>query len=369
MRKIIINGANGYVAANFINQLLLEDYEVIAFVRANKYPPEERLQVTLSEMNGGEPVDLKNLKVFDYSLDDQDLAIPRAELAPIFSGQVDYLHFAASLKYDLRSKKEIFKTNLDGLENSIRVFRKHAGADSRFFFISTAYSCGKFAGLFEEKFYANEEVSSFRNYYEQSKRLAENIVKKYRDEAGLNGYILRLSQVVGHGETGVTKTDYGIFDFAKRIYGLAKRYPDKTIRVGVDPDSTQNLIPIDTVVKFFMRTVETEQVPVIMNFVSKNSIKNSLISSTLSQLLPIEIIPVKGLAESEMDAFERIISKGMSFTIGYAETKLAFDTKNLDSVMGGIENEIDDQAVERMLRYFIAGLSGTKGKQKLGYAV
>ena len=32
MRKIIINGANGYVAANFINQLLLNDYEVIAFV-------------------------------------------------------------------------------------------------------------------------------------------------------------------------------------------------------------------------------------------------------------------------------------------------------------------------------------------------
>jgi hypothetical protein len=122
-------------------------------------------------------------------------------------------------------------------------------------------------------------------------------------------------------------------------------------------------------VKFLVRTVETEQVPVIMNFVSKTSIKNRLISDVLNTLLPIQIVPVKGLAESEMDAFERIISKGMTFTIGYAETNLSFDTKNLDSVMVGIKNEIDDEAVERMLRYFIAGLSDKKGKQKLGFAV
>nr|MBD3622296.1 SDR family oxidoreductase [Sunxiuqinia sp.] len=369
MRKIIINGANGYVAANFINQLLLNDYEVIAFVRANKHSPEERMHTMLVEMNGGERVATKNLKVYGYGLDDENLAIPVNELTQIFEGQVDYLHFAASLKYDSRSKTEIFKTNLKGLENSIQVFLKNTGQDSRFFFISTAYSCGKFTGLFEEKFYPDAEISSFRNYYEQSKRLAENIISKYRDEAGLNGYILRLSQVVGHSETGVTKTDYGIFDFAKRVYSLAKRYPNKTIRVGVDPDSTQNLIPIDTAVNFLVRTVETEQVPVVMNFVAKNSIKNRLIADSLNALLPIQIVPVKGLAKSEMDAFERIISKGMSFTIGYAETNLTFDTKNLDSVMAGINNEVDEQAIESMLRYFIVSLSDKKGKQKLGFAV
>ena len=369
MRKIIINGANGYVAANFINQLLVQDYEVIAFVRANKRSPEERMKATLLEMSGGKPVDRKKLRVYGYSLDEENLAIPASELADIFSGPVDYLHFAASLKYDSRSKTEIFKTNLKGLENSIRGFMKNTGADSRFFFISTAYSCGRFAGLFEEKFYPDDEISSFRNYYEQSKRLAENIIKKYRDEAGLNGYILRLSQVVGNQETGVTKTDYGIFDFAKRIYGLANRYPDKTIRVCVDPDSTQNLIAIDTVVAYLVRTVETPDLPVIMHFVSKSSVTNKQIIGSLNKLLPIQIIPVKGLAKDEMDAFEQIISKGMSFTVSYAETNLTFDTANLDSVMIGINNEIDAKAVDSMLRYFIDSLSGKKGKQNLGFAV
>ncbi len=369
MRTIIINGANGYVAANFINKLLLQNYKVIALVRKNKHSAEERMNNILSEMSNEEQVDARNLKVYEYTLHNDNFSIPPEELVGIFRGEVDYLHFAASLKYDSKSKEEIFTTNLGGLENSIKVFLKYTGQGSRFFFISTAYSCGKFTGPFEEKFYPDKEISSFRNYYEQSKRLAENIIQRYRDEAGLNGHILRLSQVVGNSETGVTKTDYGIFDFAKRVYSLGNRYPNKTIRVCVDPDSTQNLIPIDIVVNYLVRTVETAQLPVIMNFVAKKSTKNSQIIGSLNKLLPIHIVPAKNLKKTEMDAFERIISRGMSFTVGYAETNLLFDTKNLDSVMVGIDNEVDEQAVDSMLRYFIAGLSGKKDKQNLGVAV
>ena len=44
MKRIIINGANGYVASNFINELLLNNYEVIALVRESKKQcPSERM--------------------------------------------------------------------------------------------------------------------------------------------------------------------------------------------------------------------------------------------------------------------------------------------------------------------------------------
>lgn len=358
MKKIVINGANGFVASNFIIELLSQRYQVNALVRAGKNnSSSQRMNDVLSEMNECNYVNSNNLKVYNYSLLEENFNIPEKQLESIFSCDVDYFHFAASLKYDLHSKDKIFETNLKGLENSISVFSKYANSNSRFFFISTAYSCGKFEGIFQEKFYENEEISRFRNYYEQSKRFAENVVKKRIDINGLNGHIIRLSQVVGNCKSGVTKTDYGIFDFAKRIHSLANRYPYKTIRVHVDPESTQNLIPIDTVADYLMRTIKTEKVPVIMNFIAKNSIRNIYIINSISKLLPIQLIPVRTLKREEMDTIERMVSAGMSFTGSYVNTNLLFGTEELDKVMLSLGNEANQQGVFQMLAYYIDNLS------------
>ncbi|MEL7589075.1 MAG: SDR family oxidoreductase [Prolixibacteraceae bacterium] len=361
MKRIIINGANGYVASNFINELLNRNYEVIALVRGNhKYSAHDRMNDALAEINDGEYSKPENLKIYPYNLFSEDFSIPAKKLEEIFSVDAEYFHFAASLKYDLKSKDEIFRTNINGVENSLNIFSKQATKNSRFFFISTAYSCGNITGPFRETFYENEDITAFRNYYEQSKRFAENVVKKFIDEHQLNGHIIRLSQVVGNNRTGVTKTDYGIFDFAKRIYSLTYRYPNRTIRVKVDPDSTQNLIPIDTVISYLLRVLEVQELPVIMNFIARNAVKNSHILNSLSKLLPVTIIPDKSLSKVDMNSFERIISIGMSFTSSYTDTNILFDTKNLDRVILSDGNQPDEESVYRMLAYFINNLSEKK---------
>ena len=78
MKTIFINGANGYVASNFINKLLNQNYKVIALVRASsKYSSDERMREALSEINDGEYVNIKNLKVYSYSLLDDNFSIPQ----------------------------------------------------------------------------------------------------------------------------------------------------------------------------------------------------------------------------------------------------------------------------------------------------
>lgn len=156
-------------------------------------------------------------------------------------------------------------------------------------------------------------LPSFRNYYEQSKRYAENIVRKYIEEHSINGHILRLSQIVGNNKTGVTNTDYGIFDFAKRVYSLSNTYPNNIIRVCIDPDSTQNLLPIDTVTMYLMRTVQIEHLPVIINFVAKNSIMNFHIIDSINKLLSIKLIPVKTLDTVEMTALSGYLLSGCHY--------------------------------------------------------
>lgn len=358
MKKVIINGANGYVASNFINELLEKDYQVIALVRSNaKYSAKERMRAALLEMNEGENINFDKLSVYNYSLFEENFRLSKIELKEIFSGEVDYFHFAASLKFDTKSKEEIFGTNLDGLTNSIETFQKYTDVKSRFFFVSTAYSCGKISGTYYERFYENAEIEEFRNYYEQSKRIAENVVKNYMEEHNLNACIIRLSQVVGNNETGVTKTDYGIFDFSKRIQGLANKYPNRTIRIKVDPESTQNLIPIDTAVIFLMSAIQAEEVPTILNLISRISVKNADLLDSLCKLLPVNLICDNNLKQVDMDSLERIVAVGMSFTGAYSDTNISFDTNNLDKIISKDINEVSPKSIQQMLEYFLTGFN------------
>ena len=358
MKQIIINGANGYIASHFIKELLSNNVEVTALIRrSKKQEPSDRMQKVLAEINDPDFILPKRLRVYEYTLTEENFSLTNEQLPLIFSQPVDYFHFAASLKYDFKSKDEIFETNLAGVENSLNLYSKYAHKNSRFFFISTAYSCGRMAEPFKEEFYENEDIASFRNYYEQSKRYAENIVRKYIEQHHINGHILRLSQIVGNSKTGVTHTDYGIFDFAKRVYSLSKAYPNSIIRVCIDPDSAQNLLPIDLVTMYLMKTVQIDHLPVILNFVAKDSIKNAHIIDSLNNLLPIKLIPVKTLSTLDMTAWERMISIGMSFTGSYANTNLIFETKNLEKIINAGTNEVNPETIFLMLEYFLDTLS------------
>lgn len=367
MKRIIVNGANGYLASNFVYDLLSQNYEVIALVRGvSDEAARDRMLEALSKLSADQTLSYDNLTVYSYALLEDDFSMTAERLVDVFDLAADYYHFAASLKFSEKAKDEIFRTNISGVENSINVFQKNARQDARFFFISTAYSCGAKEGAFEEKFYNNEGISGFRNYYENSKRYAENIIRE-RIEDGVDAHIIRPSQVVGSRKTGVTKTDFGIFDFTKRVSSLASRYPGESIRIKVNPSSTQNLIPIDTIVYYLMQTVLIEKLPTIINFVAKNPIKNSVIIDHLNTLLPINIKPRDFLDKSKLTPLERIVNIGMSFTGDYVDTNINFSTTNLDTISKGKDVEITDESLKQMINYFVDSITRDNNVKALAY--
>src|SRR5680860_1466861 len=123
MKKIVVAGANSFVASHFVYELLVQNYHVVALVRGNRSESaaarmDEALidtKLNLNELEG-------ELTVVDYALLEDDFSIPEKELDELYSGDIDYFHFAASLKFDYRSKEEIFKTNINGVENALRIF-------------------------------------------------------------------------------------------------------------------------------------------------------------------------------------------------------------------------------------------------------
>lgn len=354
MKQIVVNGANGYVASHFICEMLNRGHRVIALARENeKQSARERVEQAILDTGQGEIQNGHNLRVFGYSLLAENFSIPVGDLEAMFRPDADFFHFAASLKFDFNSESEILRTNVAGVENSIEVFQKYATENSRFFLIGTAYSCGNFRGVFEEKFYPDEVSSAFRNYYEYSKRLAENLVKRKMEAYGIRAHIIRLAQVVGDNETGVTTTDYGVFDFAKRLSAISRRYPDESVRIKVDPTGTQTLIAINTVVNYLRQSVDANELPIIMNFVPGRSIQNIHIINTLNDLLALTIIPKIELNPEDLTGLEKLVSAAMAFTGEYTTINLNFDTSQRDKVIVPEEHGIDEETIAHMLNYFV----------------
>jgi len=365
MQKIVINGANGFVASHFIRELLEQNFEVIALVRnGENLSAQQRMKNVLQGIDPDNNLNYNNLKTFNYSLLAEDYSLATKEIEAIFSNDIIFFHFAASLKFSAKDKNTIFKTNVGGLKNSVQLFQKYAKPDSRFIYMSTAYSCGKFSGVFEEKFYPEEEKSHFRNYYEQSKRVAENVMKEHIESGRLNGHVVRLSQVVGNNKTGVTKTNYGIFDLAKRLYNIARLHPNNTLRIKVDPNGTQNLIPIDKVIETLMNLLKTNDLPRIINLTAKKGVKNKTIIECINRYLPMKIILDKNLQKKSMNSLERMIAVGMSFTGKYAGINLQFAHKNLDKIMPPENNEITKHSLCKMMDYFIGELADSSKSLK-----
>lgn len=352
MQKVIVNGANGYVASHFVAEMLNKGYDVVALVRdAPDSNAQQRMKKALMKVDTN--LSFQNLKVFNYSLLQKNYSLSSKELTEIFCGHVDFFHFAASLKFKKREKEEIFKINVDGTKNSLKLFKEFSSEASRFFYISTVYSCGNISEPFKEKFYKNEGIENFRNYYEQSKRCAENLLRESIEKDKLNVHIIRLAQVVGDNRSGITQTDYGIFDFIKKLQKFSSTYPDEKVRIEIDPLATQNLIPIDQVVDYLVKVLKRKDLAVIFNFASRNPLKNSAIIDSVCSLLPVVIVPEKNLDKTILNRKERLIAKGMSFTGVYAKTHLEFDTTNLDKMILPNGNEVTNESLFRMIKFFV----------------
>ncbi|MGE4289092.1 MAG: SDR family oxidoreductase [Salinivirgaceae bacterium] len=366
MRTVIINGANGFVASNFISELLRLHYNVVALVRADdNESARKRMLNSLAKISGIDTYEIEKLRVLNYALFETNFGIQTEILKDLFDSDIAYFHFAASLKFSEKSKEEIFATNIDGLNNSIKTFLNFATNQSQFFYISTAYSCGKIQEVFEEKFYPNQKISAFRNYYEQSKRFAENLVKSYMESHRLKAHIIRPSQVVGNNTTGITKTDFGIFDFTKRIYNLSSRYPNETIRIKANANATQNLIPVNTLVRYLILLLSGKELPVIINCVSKTPVLNCDIINSIAKIINVNLVPVTHLERDSMTAIERIVEIGMSFTGKYSNTHTQFDTTNLEKITNITEGSLSTNDLQKMLDYFVESLSAEKKAYKL----
>ncbi len=174
MRKILVTGFPGFIATRLLRELFRRDesLEVTALVQQKFFRVAEASRARLAEEIEGVT---SRLKFVPGDITSENLGITGPErLAEEITG---IFHLAAA--YDLTIPRSVgMKVNVEGTRNVVSYAGRCRNL-KRLDYVSTVYVSGKHKGVFTEEDF--DLGQNFKNYYEETKFLAEKIVRNKED--------------------------------------------------------------------------------------------------------------------------------------------------------------------------------------------
>ncbi|CAN5365942.1 SDR family oxidoreductase [soil metagenome] len=234
--SIFITGFPGFIAGRLVEHLARLETQFFLLVQPQFV---EKAMDDIEEIAELTNTPLESYVIVEGDITHPKLGISDEDLETIQFETTDVFHLAAA--YDLAVPKDIaFDVNLQGTKNvndlvcSVKNLR-------RYNYVSTCYVAGK-----RERVILETELThkaGFRNFYEETKNLAEIEVEALK--AHLPVTIYRPAVVVGDSETGETVKYDGIYyliNYLRKAPWLLR-----VMNVGND-DVRLNLVPVDFVV-------------------------------------------------------------------------------------------------------------------------
>ena len=189
----LITGANGFVGAAVVRELLREDHAVRALVRPGS--------------------DLRNLEKLAVTLVEGDLT-DAASLKQAVSGCNYLFHVAADYRLWIPDPASMYRTNVDGTQDLFRL-AADAGVSKMVYTSSVAT-----LGINRDRSPADETtpvtLEDMVGHYKRSKYLAEQAVGELVEEQGLPIVIVNPSTPIGPRDIKPTPTGRIIVDTLKR---------------------------------------------------------------------------------------------------------------------------------------------------------
>ncbi|WP_433578160.1 SDR family oxidoreductase [Nocardia brasiliensis] len=249
MSAYLVTGATGFVGGALTLELLEQTRAPIhLLVRGSAAEATDRCLSVLrvaAELygRGADFIDLHRGRLHVHA---GDLACDVAAGQLAAHEITDVWHCAASLKFEDRSRLEIFAVNVDGTTRLLDL-AEQLGVE-RFNYISTAYVAGSMMGRISESPAPTDTTPN--NQYELSKRIAESHVLQ-RDS--MHARIWRPSIVVGHSTTFAAVSAAGLYGliqdacrFRWRVGAIfGPKFVMRQRRMMADPAAQINLVPVD----------------------------------------------------------------------------------------------------------------------------
>jgi thioester reductase-like protein len=234
---IFLTGFPGFIAERLVKRLASRDTKFFLLVQKSFI---EKATQAVRDIAAKTGVPIENFALVEGDITQLNLGIDEEKSKMIRDIATDVYHLAAI--YDLAVAKEIAsRVNVEGTKN-VNEFVKKLPNLRRYNYVSTCYVAGKRTGEILEN--ELEHKAGFRNFYEETKYLAELEVEKLKNDIPLT--IFRPSIVVGDSETGETAKYDGIYSLI--LYLRKAPHLFRFVNVG-NKDVRLNLVPVDFVVE------------------------------------------------------------------------------------------------------------------------
>lgn len=232
-----MTGFPGFIAARLVSRLARRGAKFFLLVQPQFVEKATRDAATIAAETG---VPLENFALVEGDITLENLGIAFDDLEIVRAETTDVFHLAAV--YDLGVAKELaFSVNVEGTR-SVNEFVELLPNLRRYNYVSTCYVAGRRTGEILET--ELEHSNGFRNYYEETKYLAETEVERLK--AKIPTTIFRPSVVVGDSETGETAKYDGIYSLIQYL----RKAPHLLRFVNVGNHRVKlNLVPVDFVVE------------------------------------------------------------------------------------------------------------------------
>ncbi len=234
---IFLSGFPGFIAERLVKRLASRDKKFFLLAQKDFI---EKAMIAAGEIAAQTGTSIENFEVVEGDITQGNLGIEEEKLKIIYESATDVYHLAAI--YDLAVKKETaYPVNVEGTKN-VNEFVGKLKNLRRYNYVSTCYIAGKRTGEILES--ELEHDAGFRNFYEETKYLAEREVEKLKKDVPLT--IFRPSIVVGDSIKGETAKYDGIYSLI--LYLRKAPHLFRFVNVG-NKDVKLNLVPVDFVVE------------------------------------------------------------------------------------------------------------------------
>lgn len=240
-RKVLFTGFPGFIGVRLLPRLLELNRE-IEFVCLVQDRFLEVARSAIKDLERAHPHTAKRITTVVGDITQPDLGMAQSEAQALKKELREAHHLAAV--YDLAVKREVgLRINLEGTKNVLDFLEDCPHLD-RLHYVSTAFVSGNATGVYRET--DLDLGQGFKNYYEETKFLAELEVAKRE----LPRTIYRPGIVVGDSRTGET----GKFDGPYFVLAAMERMPSPGVfpRLG-SGDNSVNLVPVDFLVESYAR--------------------------------------------------------------------------------------------------------------------
>ncbi|MDQ1728299.1 MAG: hypothetical protein QOD33_424 [Pyrinomonadaceae bacterium] len=238
---IFLTGFPGFIATRLLRRLARDDIRFLLLVQP---PFAERAQVEIKSLATGTGRSSSDFVLMQGDITAPGLGLSPADLARARAETTVLFHLAAV--YDLAVARDLaLAVNVEGTRQ-VNEFARSLSSLRHYHYISTCYVAGKRTGRILEHELRHD--AGFRNYYEETKYLAELEVENLKAELPVT--IHRPAVVCGDSRTGETAKYDGIYYLIRYLL----KWPAllSSFNIG-NSDVALNLVPVDFVVEAMAR--------------------------------------------------------------------------------------------------------------------